>query len=61
MTPLSYWHNDGYFDSIASCDVYKTAVPTGGFAFGPVPDFTLRIVVGKTMETFEIVIPPDMP
>jgi hypothetical protein len=61
MTPLSYWHNGGYFNSIASCDVYKdyNAIPAG---FGPSPlTYTLRVVVGKTLETFEIVTPPDMP
>ncbi len=63
MTPLSYWHNGGYFDHIASCDVYKifSGIPGGASAFGPPLPFTLRIVVGKTRETFEIVSPPDLP
>jgi hypothetical protein len=62
MTPLSYWHNGGYFDHVADCNVYMMpTVPPGGSSFGPVVDFTLRIVVGKTRETFEIVSPPDMP
>jgi hypothetical protein len=65
LTPLSYWHNGGYFDHIADCNVYKLPLATGGGAglsFGPpVPQFTLRIVVAKTRETFEIVKPPDMP
>lgn len=62
MTPLSYWHNGGYFDHIADCNVYMIpTVPPGGASFGPEVDFTLRIVAGKTRETFEIVQPPDMP
>ncbi len=62
MTPLSYWHNGGYFDHVADCNVYMIpTVPPGGASFGPELDFTLRIVVGKTRETFEIVSPPDMP
>jgi hypothetical protein len=64
MTPLSTWHNGGYFDHIADCNVYMipTVPPAGmsSFAGGAVPDFTLRIVVAKTLETFEIVKPPDM-
>lgn len=63
MTAKSRWHNGGYFEEIADCNVYKIGIP-GGFSsssFGPGPAFTLRILVAKTRETFEIVSPPDMP
>jgi hypothetical protein len=63
MTPMSTWHNGGYFGAIARATPYKTSIPTGGMAaFGPPSlSYTIRIVVAKTMETFEIVSPPDMP
>lgn len=63
MTPLSRWHNGGYFAHVGDCNVYKllSAKPGGSSLLDPEPSFTLRILVAKAQETFEIVSPPDMP
>jgi hypothetical protein len=67
MTPKSYWHNGGYFAPIAEATPYKVAKPLGGpsgfgpgVGGGPVVDFTVHVLVAKSMETFEFVIPPDL-
>jgi hypothetical protein len=66
MTPKSYWHNGGYFASIAEATPYKVGKPVGGPSGfgagvgGPVVDFTLHVLVAKSMETFEFVTPPDL-
>ena len=66
MTPKSYWHNGGYFASIAEAKPYLVAKPLGGsgglgsILGGPEVDYEMKLLVTKTMETFEIVSPPDL-
>ena len=52
LTPLSYWHNGAFSTEIQNCHAYKVMVGT---------EESIRVVVAKTQETFEVVIPPDMP
>jgi hypothetical protein len=61
MTPLSYWHNGGYFEPVMEVTPYLTieSTPAGfGPTLGPGLEYTLRLLVTKRSETFEIVKPP---
>jgi hypothetical protein len=66
MTPKSYWHNGGYFGSVAEATPYLVPKPGGGLSGfgagfgGPVIDYALKLLVTKHQETIEIVSPPDM-
>jgi hypothetical protein len=55
----------GYFAGVPEVTPYVVATQPGGFGLssfaGPGLDGELRILVTKTMETFDIVKPPDMP